>query len=96
MCNKISFNLSADGNYCLTAGSDKSIKLWSLQSGVLLKTYSGHGSEVLDVEGSFDNSLICSCGLDKSVAVLDVASGQMVRKFRGHAGKIMFLSNVVY
>ncbi|KAK2156527.1 hypothetical protein LSH36_211g03008 [Paralvinella palmiformis] len=79
---------NADGNYCLTAGSDKSVKLWSVQTAVLLKTYIGHGAEVLDVEGSFDNSLICSCGLDKSVAVLDVASGQIVRKYRGHAGAV--------
>lgn len=41
----------ADGNYLLTCGSDKSLKLWSVSRGVLLKMYSGHGYEVLDADG---------------------------------------------
>lgn len=40
----------ADGNYLLTCGSDKSLKLWSVSRGTLLKTYTGHGYEVLDVD----------------------------------------------
>lgn len=54
-----------DGDYCLTCGSDKSIKLWNPYRGVLLKTYSGHGYEVLDAQSSCDsryhsiNSKIC-------------------------------------
>lgn len=43
--------LSADGNYLLSCGSDKSLKLWSVSRGTLLKNYSGHGYEVLDADG---------------------------------------------
>ncbi|GCC39721.1 hypothetical protein chiPu_0023479 [Chiloscyllium punctatum] len=75
-----------DGNYCLTCGSDKSLKLWNPHRGIILKTYSGHGYEVLDAAGSCDNSQICSCGSDKTVVLWDVATGQLVRKFRGHGG----------
>ncbi|XP_065432323.1 WD repeat domain-containing protein 83 isoform X2 [Chrysemys picta bellii] len=82
----VRFNV--DGNYCLTCGSDKSLKLWNPHKGTLLKTYSGHGYEVLDAAGSFDNSQLCSCGADKTVVLWDVASGQVIRKFRGHAGKV--------
>ncbi|MEE6520345.1 hypothetical protein FKM82_018188 [Ascaphus truei] len=77
---------SVDGNYCLTCGSDKSLKLWNPHKGTLLKTYSGHGYEVLDAAGSCDNSQLCSCGSDKTVILWDVAQGQVIRKFRGHAG----------
>ncbi|XP_043551076.1 WD repeat domain-containing protein 83 [Chiloscyllium plagiosum] len=77
-----------DGNYCLTCGSDKSLKLWNPHRGIILKTYSGHGYEVLDAAGSCDNSQICSCGSDKTVVLWDVATGQLVRKFRGHRGKV--------
>ncbi|XP_006023472.1 WD repeat domain-containing protein 83 [Alligator sinensis] len=82
----VRFNV--DGNYCLTCGSDKSLKLWNPHKGTVLKTYSGHGYEVLDAAGSFDNSQLCSCGADKTVILWDVATGQVVRKFRGHAGKV--------
>lgn len=46
-----SFFRSADGNYLLSCGSDKSLKLWSVGSGTLLKTYAGHGYDVLDADG---------------------------------------------
>uniref|UniRef100_A0A667W9H7 WD repeat domain-containing protein 83 n=1 Tax=Myripristis murdjan TaxID=586833 RepID=A0A667W9H7_9TELE len=77
---------NADGNYLLSCGSDKSLKLWSASRGTPLKTYSGHGYEVLDADGSYDNSQICSCSSDKTVILWDVATGQVSRKLRGHAG----------
>uniref|UniRef100_A0A8C3NSJ2 WD repeat domain-containing protein 83 n=2 Tax=Passeriformes TaxID=9126 RepID=A0A8C3NSJ2_GEOPR len=77
---------NADGNYCLTCGSDKTLKLWNPHKGTALRTYQGHGYEVLDAAGSFDNSQICSGGADKAVALWDVSTGQVVRKYRGHAG----------
>uniref|UniRef100_A0A3B4UI62 WD repeat domain-containing protein 83 n=1 Tax=Seriola dumerili TaxID=41447 RepID=A0A3B4UI62_SERDU len=79
---------NADGNYLLSCGSDKSLKLWSVSRGTLLKTYSGHGYEVLDADGSFDNSQLCTCSSDKTVILWDVATGQVTRKLRGHAGKV--------
>lgn len=79
---------NADGNYSLTCGSDKTLKLWNPHKGTALRSYQGHGYEVLDAAGSFDNSQICSCGSDKTVVLWDVASGQVVRKYRGHAGKV--------
>lgn len=41
--------VAGNGNYCLSCGQDKSIKLWNPHKGVLIKTYTGHGYEVLDV-----------------------------------------------
>lgn len=79
---------NADGNYCLTCGSDKSLKLWNPHNGLLLKTYVGHGYDVLDAKSSVDNAHLCSCGADKQVVLWDVATGQVLRKFRGHAGKV--------
>ena len=58
---------SADGAYCLTCGSDKSIKLWNPRKPLLLQTYNGHGNDVLDAQGSTDSSQILSCGVDKYV-----------------------------
>ncbi|XP_047739731.1 WD repeat domain-containing protein 83 [Hyalella azteca] len=66
----VRFNV--DGGYCLTCGSDKSVKLWNPHTGALLCTFAGHGYEVLDARGSADNSLVVSGGLDKSVMVWDM------------------------
>ncbi|TRY67854.1 hypothetical protein TCAL_05271 [Tigriopus californicus] len=82
----VRFNV--DGNYCLTCGSDKTLKLWNPVRRILLKTYTGHGYEVLDADGSCDNSQLVSCGMDKAVIVWDVSAGTTARVFRGHAGTV--------
>lgn len=82
----VRFNV--DGNYCLTAGADKSVKLWNPYKGVTLQTYMGHGYEVLDIQSSCDSAYIASGGMDKSVFYWDVSTGQIARKFRGHVGYI--------
>ncbi|KAG8197012.1 hypothetical protein JTE90_004284 [Oedothorax gibbosus] len=79
----VRFNV--DGNYCMTAGSDKSVKLWNPYKSVLLKSYLGHGYEVLDVQSSSDSAHIASGGMDKCVFYWDVSTAQIVRKYRGHA-----------
>ena len=38
---------NVDGNYCVTCGQDKSVKLWNPDRKALLKSYTGHGYEVL-------------------------------------------------
>lgn len=79
---------SVDGAYCLTGGSDRKLKLWNPYRGVVLKTYGGHGDEVMDACASCDSSQIVSCGLDKSVILWDVTTGTPVRRLRGHAGAV--------
>lgn len=64
------------------------MKLWNPNTGVLLKTYAGHGNEVTDAAGSCESSHLVSASLDKSVIYWDVSTGLPVRRLRGHAGGI--------
>ncbi|XP_060516920.1 WD repeat domain-containing protein 83 [Cylas formicarius] len=82
----IRFNV--DGSYCLTCGADKKIKLWNPYRNLLLKTYGGHGNEVLDACSSCDSSQIVSASSDKSVIVWDVTTGHPLRRLRGHAASV--------
>ncbi|KAK9870591.1 hypothetical protein WA026_008153 [Henosepilachna vigintioctopunctata] len=82
----VRFNV--DGSYCLTCGSDRKLKLWNPYRNLLLKTYGGHGNEVLDACGSCDSSQIVSCSSDKSVILWDVSTGQPLRRYRGHASSV--------
>lgn len=54
----------------------------------LLKTYSGHGDEVMDAQSSCDSGQIVSGGLDKSVILWDVATGTPTRRYRGHVAPV--------
>lgn len=79
---------NVDGNYCLTCGSDRKVKLMNPKSGLLLKTYAGHGEEVNDATGSCDSSFILTGSTDKSIIYWDVSTGLPVRRLRTHAGAV--------
>jgi len=83
---------SKDGNYCLSGGNDRTIKLWNPIKGSLIKNYNGHGWEVLDLATSVDNSMIASCGGDRMIFVWDVSSGKVIRKYRGHMSRVNCIS----
>ena len=44
---------------------------------MMIKKYTGHGYDVLDVASSCDNSQLASCGSDKTVIYWDVGTGQV-------------------
>lgn len=88
----------SNGRYLLTAGADRTIKLWnaSAASGSSdaaqpkpIKTYtSGHSYEILALDVSPDNSRFASGGGDKNVLLWDVATSTILRRFSAHEGRI--------
>ncbi|CAH1403017.1 unnamed protein product [Nezara viridula] len=83
---KVRFNV--DGVYCISSGSDRTVKLWNPHKNLFLKTYSGHGNEVLDACGSADSSYILSGGADKSVIHWEVETGKPLRRLRVHVSNV--------
>ncbi|KAI8926860.1 WD40-repeat-containing domain protein [Entophlyctis helioformis] len=82
---------SRDGRYCLTGGADRSVRLWSAASGLCIKTYDGHGKDVLGLalpHAATDNNRFASCGMDRSVIVWDVGTGRAIRKFGEHTQRV--------
>jgi mitogen-activated protein kinase organizer 1 len=84
----LALKFNHDGNYCLSGGQDRTIRLWNPHRAALVKTYRGHGYEVLDLTASNDNGRIASVGGDKMVFMWDVSTGQTIRKFRGHDARV--------
>lgn len=77
-----------DGNYCITCGADKTVKLWNPYKQTRLQTYMGHSQEVLDADCSHDHAFICTGSADKSVFYFDVKTTKVVRKYRAHVGRV--------
>jgi len=49
---------NSDGNYILSCGKDRTIRLWNPHRGIHIKTYKSHGREVRDVHvTTYTNSL---------------------------------------
>ncbi|TEB38371.1 nuclear mRNA splicing protein [Coprinellus micaceus] len=74
--------------YILTGGQDRTVRLWNTNLGTEIKTFTGHGYEVLSVSVAHDNAKFASSGGDRSVFVWDVATGQTIRRLSGHLGKV--------
>ncbi|KAL5507067.1 hypothetical protein ACEPAH_6523 [Sanghuangporus vaninii] len=74
--------------YVLSGGQDRSVRLWNPATGLEIKTYAGHGYEVLSITVAHDNVKFASSGGDRSVFLWDVATATTVRRFSGHMGKI--------
>lgn len=65
-----------DGNYCLSGGQDRTVKLWNPLKAKEIKTYSGaHNYEVLDISLVSDDTRFASAGGDKQIFIWDVKSG---------------------
>lgn len=95
---------NTDGQYAITCGSDRTIKLWRPIKLLQLKCYRGHSAEVIDADIKQDNSQFVSCSNDKSVIVWDVENGKILRRFRnlapfnticyGHAATTVFAGSL--
>jgi len=81
--------LSSNGDYCLSCGYDRSVRLWNPVKGTLIKTYKGaHSFDVADVAVDPDNSKFVSVGGDRSAFLWDVATGRVIRQFRNHNKRV--------
>lgn len=87
-----------DSVYCLefdhekivTGSRDRTIKVWSLQSGVLKATLSGHSGSVLSLK--FDSSgFMVSGSSDCTILVWDLNKGNVQKRLNGHEGGVLDL-----
>jgi guanine nucleotide-binding protein subunit beta-2-like 1 protein len=59
--------ISSDGQFCLSASWDHSLRLWDIQNGQTEKRFVGHTKDVLSVAFSIDNRQIVSGSRDNTI-----------------------------
>src|SRR4028119_171473 len=67
--NVYSVAISPDGQTLASCGDDKTIKIWNLNTGELLCTFTGHSDIVWCVTFSPDGQILASCSEDKTVKI---------------------------
>jgi hypothetical protein len=77
-----------DSVRAVSGSYDRTIKVWDVKEGRLLKTLKGHEGPVFCVAVSPDGHYIASASGDLTVRVWDVASGDLLAMLEGHAGKV--------
>jgi WD40 repeat protein len=81
--------LTPDGQRLVSAGAEGVVNLWSVPSGELLTTFSGHGAGVWSLSLSGNGSLVASgCG-DGSIKLWDLATCQLRTTLAGHKGIVL-------
>ncbi len=86
--NVISVVFSPDGSKALSASWDKTLKLWEVSTGRVLRTFRGRLGQVESAVFSPDGRTILSGHWDKTLKLRDAATGRLLRTFRGHGAPV--------
>ena len=84
-----SLAVSADGQALATGSRDQTVKLWSVATGKLLKSWTAHSGFVNTVAFSPDK-LVASAGEDGLIKLWDL-QGKLVKTLTGHKGRVSHL-----
>lgn len=72
---------SPDGKWVLSASGDKTIKLWEIQGGKEVRTFSGHTDAVNSVIFSSNGAQALSGSDDRTMKLWDISSGKNIMTF---------------
>ncbi|KAF9193349.1 hypothetical protein BGZ51_003623 [Haplosporangium sp. Z 767] len=73
----------------VSASGDKTIKIWSFETGDCLRTLEGHIRGIACIQ--FEGNLVISGSSDKSIKIWDISRGECVKTLVGHEGLVRTL-----
>ena len=77
---------SPDGQTLVSGSQDQTIKLWDLDTGKLLRTFTGHTGAIWSV--ALSNGQLASGSSDNTIKFWDLDTGELLRTFTGHTGAV--------
>ena len=80
----VSVAFAPDGRLLASGSPDKTIRLWDVQTGRLVRTLAGHTDSVFSVAFAPDGRWLASGSTDTTVRLWDVPTGRLVCTLEGH------------
>lgn len=77
------------GNLLASGSSDKTIKLWQLDTGELIATLTGHTDDVNSLAFSPEGQYLASGSLDRTIKLWQVSNGKLLGTFAGHSDSVL-------
>jgi WD40 repeat protein len=86
-----SLALSKDRKFLVSASKDKTIKIWHLKTGELIRTLKGHKDALYAVALSKDEQIIASGSADNTIKLWHLETGELLSTFTGHKDTVTAL-----
>ncbi|MFP4414102.1 WD40 domain-containing protein [Coleofasciculus sp.] len=83
--------MSSDGQILASCSLDKTVKLWHLETGDLIHTFSDHQQGVLCLSLSPNGKWLASGGFDQTIKVWHLETGELCHTLTGHNGSVRSL-----
>ena len=80
--------VTPDWRYAVSGSYDKTLRLWDLESGELLRTLEDHTDHVQAVAVTPDGARAVSGSMDKTLKLWDLESGMLLHTMKGHTGPV--------
>ncbi|MBW4606442.1 MAG: AAA-like domain-containing protein [Hassallia sp. WJT32-NPBG1] len=79
---------SSDGKTVASGSWDRTIKIWDISTGKLIRTLTGHSQVVSSVAFSSDGKTVASGSWDKTIKIWDISIGKLIRTLKGHSSYV--------
>jgi F-box/WD-40 domain protein MET30 len=79
--------LKYDHKYLFTGSYDKSVNIWDVHTGVLIRTLKSHTKAVKTL--AFDEQKLITGSLDSTIKVWNYHTGQCISTYRGHNDSVL-------
>jgi WD40 repeat protein len=79
---------TADGKTLISCSFDKTIRVWEMPAGRLVRTLTGHTDVITSIALSSDEQILISGSWDESVRIWDWKTGEQKQRLGGYAGKV--------
>ena len=72
----------------ISGSSDKTIKLWNLNNGEVIRTLAGHSGSVISLAIAPDGQTLFSGSIDETIKLWNLNNGEIINTFTGHQGAV--------
>ena len=79
---------SPDGKTVASGSTDRTVKLWDVDTGEVSQSILGHADVVVSVAFSPDGKTVASGSADRTVKLWDVHTGEVSQSILGHTGSV--------